>query len=204
MTTRFKKPAIQEHKNYVSIKKRKETNFIVVHCAATQQKDTYDWKTIDHIHRIKGWIMIGYHFVITTDGTIQKGRDLDTIGAHVEGHNSDSVGICLIGGIDKEGHSINNFTKAQMKSLKLLIDWLLSVYPEAKVCGHRDFIGVNKDCPCFDVKSWYKPVAKYITLDDIKELPDILVTYNISKMNFEALNGVKLEEIESGDLIRVR
>lgn len=203
MTTRFKKPEIEEHKNYVSIKRRPSTEFIVVHCSATQNKESYDWKTIDKMHRQKNWIMIGYHFVIKTDGTIQKGRDLETIGAHVEGYNDKSIGICLIGGIDNKGKSVNNFTKVQMKSLKLLIDYLLSIYPKADVRGHRDFPGVAKDCPCFDVKSWYGKGAKYITLEYIEDLPGILNKYNLSKVNFEAFNGVPIGEVQEGDLIRV-
>lgn len=198
----FKSPDIEDHKNFINIRKRKSTKYLVVHCAATQNKEDYSWKTIDQMHRQRGWIMIGYHFVIKKDGTIQKGRDIDVLGAHVEGHNDESLGICLIGGIDREGHSVNNFTKEQMASLKLLIDWLLSKYPEAKVCGHRDFEGVNKDCPCFDVKTWYGKGAKYITMDHLEDLPEILNKYNLSKASFEYLNGTLRPE--DGSLIRVR
>lgn len=82
------------------------------------------------MHRGK-FICIGYHFVIKTDGTIQRGRDLDVVGAHVKGYNHNSVGICLIGGIDRKGRSVDNFTEAQKKSLRELITYLLSLYPNA-------------------------------------------------------------------------
>ena len=150
------KPEIDYHKNFVNFKKRTETNYIVVHCAATQNKPEYTWKTIDAMHRQNGWLCIGYHFVILTDGTIQNGRDLDAVGSHVKGYNSESVGICLIGGIDSKGKSVDNFTKEQKDSLRELIAWLKSDhYPDAKLQGHRDFPDDKKDCPCFDVNQWW-------------------------------------------------
>ena len=37
------KPEIDYHKNFVNFKKRTETNYIVVHCAATQNKPEYTY-----------------------------------------------------------------------------------------------------------------------------------------------------------------
>lgn len=153
----MKKPNIETHKNFVNYKKRADTKYLVVHCAATQNKPSFSWKTIDQMHRQQGWLGIGYHFVICTDGTIQEGRPLDTIGSHVKGHNSESVGICLIGGVNKAGKAECNYTKEQMDSLKELLDYLRWFYDDkVEVLGHRDFEGVSKACPCFDVKDWYK------------------------------------------------
>lgn len=197
----IRKPDIDEHTNFIQIKKRQETNYIVVHCSATLNRADYDWKTIDRMHREKGWIMCGYHFVIKKDGTIQNGRDVDTVGAHVSGHNNDSVGICLIGGIDKNGKSVDNFTEEQKASLRELIDYLRYEYPKANVLGHRDFPSVAKDCPCFDVKSWYGKGAKYVTYND-ELIDEILVKYNISRANFIDFNG-DLDKIHYGDTIRV-
>lgn len=135
---------------------RKGTDFIVVHCAASQPLPSIDAKTIDRWHRQRGFLMIGYHFVIKTDGTIEKGRDVDAVGAHVEGFNSRSIGICLVGGVDSAGKSQNNFTPSQFASLQELLKELREMHPKAVIQGHRDFPKVAKDCPCFDVKSWLK------------------------------------------------
>lgn len=141
---------------HLTFKKRSSTDMIVIHCAATQPKDNIDWKTIDQMHRQRGFLAIGYHFVIKTDGTIQEGRPLDSIGAHAQGYNDRSIGICLIGGINKNGQSVNNFTKAQFHSLDTLVKALVKEYPTIdQIVGHRDLPGVHKDCPCFDAVARY-------------------------------------------------
>ena len=197
MTVSFKEPTIDYHKNFVKYKARRTTNYIVVHCSPTQNKPEYTWKTIDQMHRQRGWLGIGYHFVILTDGTIQNGRDLESLGSHVLGYNDESLGICLIGGIDKSGKSVDNFTPQQKASLRALIDWLKSKYPKAMVQGHRDFPGVSKDCPCFDVKSWYGKGAVYTTYTG----PESLEGCKLSREDLRAVNGTL--EFTPGDFIRV-
>ena len=135
---------------------RKATDFIVVHCSASQPNPATDAKVIDRWHRQRGFLMIGYHFVIKTDGVVEVGRDEDAIGAHVEGYNANSIGICMVGGVDKEGKSVNNFSEAQFKSLSEILKKFKAKYPKAIIQGHRDFKGVKKDCPCFIVKDWLK------------------------------------------------
>jgi hypothetical protein len=80
---------------------RSKTNWIVLHCSATRASQVnIGAKDIRRWHKDKGWADIGYHYVIKRDGTLEKGRALDAVGAHVEGHNSDSVGVCLVGGLN--------------------------------------------------------------------------------------------------------
>lgn len=200
MTVNIQPPTIEKHKTFLSYKKRPETKFLVVHCSATQPKDSYTWKTIDQMHRQRGWLGIGYHFVICTDGTIQEGRPLDVIGAHVSGHNKDSIGICLIGGVDKNSKPVDNFTEEQKESLKQLLDYLRWLYKdEVIVCGHRDFDNVKKACPCFNVKSWYSDIgAKYALFKG--PIEDFKKHHKVSKIVFDEINGT---DIEDGDLVRV-
>jgi len=129
-------------------KKRTSTEYIVVHCAATPSTMDIGADEIRRWHKERGWIDIGYHFVIRRDGTVEKGRDIDAIGAHVRGVNQISIGICLVG--------IDEFKVAQYESLKELIVSLLDEYPDAQVKGHRDFPNVKKECPGFDVPKWWK------------------------------------------------
>jgi N-acetyl-anhydromuramyl-L-alanine amidase AmpD len=140
-----------------------EVKHLVVHCSAT--KATADigvdqirkWHTEDN-----GWLDTGYHFVIRRDGTIERGRPHWAIGAGVAGYNSHSLHICLVGGIDNDGRAEDNFRPVQKAALAFLLALLLkSVAPTAKVCGHRDFPGVKKDCPSFDaIKWWSGPKAE--------------------------------------------
>jgi len=56
-----------------------------------------DSVSIDKYHRKKGLLKIGYHFVITEEGVVQKGRELEMAGAHTRGFNDCSIGIGLCG-----------------------------------------------------------------------------------------------------------
>ncbi|MGQ0595829.1 N-acetylmuramoyl-L-alanine amidase [Aquabacterium sp.] len=130
---------------------------ITVHCSATKPSVYVDRAVIDRWHRAKGWLGIGYHFVIKRDGTVEAGRSLDKVGAHVEGHNTGNIGVCLAGGLnEKTAASEDNYTPEQKNSLAKLLKTLTAQYgiPKANVLGHRDWPGVAKDCPCFDVKPW--------------------------------------------------
>jgi N-acetylmuramoyl-L-alanine amidase len=136
---------------------RKSTNWLVLHCSATRAIQDIGAREITQWHLAQGWNTIGYHFVIRRNGRIEKGRPDDEIGAHVQGHNHDSIGICLVGGLNNRTfRPENNFTPQQWDSLKKLLTGLLRKYPKAKVLGHRDFPGVQKACPCFAAKTWAK------------------------------------------------
>ncbi len=148
-------------KNHMSLySTRKRTDFIVVHCTATPEGKPFTAKDVDRWHREKGWNGIGYHFVVLLDGNIEAGRPANAVGAHVEGYNSNSIGVVYVGGVDAKGKSKDTRTPAQKRALELLVKDLVERYPGATVQGHRDFPGVKKDCPCFDTKKWWASVPK--------------------------------------------
>lgn len=133
-----------------------DVKFIAVHCSATGPQVDVGVQDIDRWHRAKGFLKIGYHYVIRRDGRIETGRPLTERGAHVEDWNHCSIGICLVGGTD--GTKLNkpqaNFAQVQLDSLSALLKALAVDYPKAVVQGHRDFPNVAKACPSFDVKTW--------------------------------------------------
>jgi len=133
-----------------------DVEYLVVHCAATKPSMDIGAKEIDRWHRAKGWMKIGYHYVIARGGRIDIGRKLDEPGAHAAGYNSKSIGICLVGGIDEAGAPQDNFTAIQKATLLTILNSLTKQFPNAKVLGHRDLPGVAKACPSWDVRSWYK------------------------------------------------
>jgi len=128
---------------------------IVVHCSATPNGRHVTVKDVDYWHRQRGYRKIGYHHVIYTDGTVHPGRPESEPGAHVQGHNANSIGVCMVGGVDSKGKPDGDFAKVQFAALEALIRELLVRYPGAEVLGHRDFPGVAKACPSFDVRSWW-------------------------------------------------
>lgn len=136
---------------------RSKTNWIVIHCSATRGSQNFTAADIRRWHLDKGWKDIGYHYVIRRDGKVEPGRAENAIGSHVQGHNADSIGVCMVGGIDdKTWKPADNFTLAQWRSLRTLVERLVKKYPSAKVLGHRDFPGVKKACPSFAAKVWAK------------------------------------------------
>lgn len=137
--------------------KPSEVKYIVVHCSASPPSVYVDKAVIDRWHRTRGWLMIGYHYVIKRNGEVETGRRLDQAGAHVQNFNSKSIGICMVGGMsDEDGKTPeDNFTQEQYHSLtKLLLELTFTYFPGAEILGHRDFPNVHKACPSFDVKKW--------------------------------------------------
>lgn len=141
------------------MKPRTATNFIVIHCSATREDQDCTVEDIRRWHVVeRNWSDIGYHWVIERSGLMQPGRSQDTIGAHVRGHNHDSVGICLVGGLSQGNLPKDNFTQEQMLSLEMLVESLQVRYPSAKVVGHSLF-NPYKACPVFSVEDWLEELS---------------------------------------------
>jgi len=90
--------------------------YLAVHCSATPTGRDIGAAELDAMHRQRGFLKIGYHYVIRLDGRVEKGRSDAEVGAHVEGHNSESIGICLVGGVDANLKPEAGFTDAQFGS----------------------------------------------------------------------------------------
>jgi N-acetylmuramoyl-L-alanine amidase len=164
---------------------------IIIHCAATPNGKDFKAADIDAMHKARGFNRstqairafnqnlkhIGYHAIIEIDGNIALGRALEEVGAHVQGSNAHSIGICMIG--------TDEFADAQYASLKQFLITLackisgksyttigqaLAAFKamDIQVKGHRDYspdkngdgqITRNewlKICPGFDVAAWLK------------------------------------------------
>lgn len=96
---------------------------------------------IDEEHKKIGWACIGYHYLIHKNGSIEKCRKNNMIGAHCQGYNSTSIGIALGGNFEKEKP-----TEEQLEALKGLIAALCVAYPNIKaVQGHCHYLATA--CP---------------------------------------------------------
>ncbi len=103
---------------------------------------------------------IGYHFLISWDGTIYRGNPEDRQGAHVLDHNSGNLGISLIGNYE-EGEP----SEEQLASLAQMLRYLGDKYDieldRDHVGGHRDHSGHSSNlCP---------GASLYAQLDDLLE-----------------------------------
>jgi len=124
---------------------------LVIHCSATQDSLNIGFREINSWHRERGWlsesgVSCGYHYIIRRDGTVEIGRPERDEGAHVRGHNDDSLGICIIG--------LNDFDDQQLDELydmciRLCKKHKLDLTDDIK--GHYEFEGVTKTCPNIDM-----------------------------------------------------
>ena len=125
---------------------------IIVHCSATPAGREVSVEDITAWHKARGFTTIGYHFVIGLDGSRHQGRPLNHKGAHCLNHNSDSIGICYVGGLAKDGKTpMDTRTPQQKTALVNLLKESKRQFPKAKIYGHCDFAA--KACPCFNAKS---------------------------------------------------
>jgi N-acetylmuramoyl-L-alanine amidase len=194
-------------------------NLIVIHCSATASGKAISRGKpgqlgyINAAHVINDWHRerfrrqanavqefnptlpnIGYHYVIDVSGEVLSGRSEGEVGAHAAGFNANSIGICLVGGVEREAR----FTPAQWKALATLVPQVAHRHripftaPRRigtaddftlldGVCGHRDLSPDTdgsgkveprewlKTCPGFDVQTWLRsglePLAQHVYLE---------------------------------------
>lgn len=129
--------------------------FLTIHCAATPEGRDVKAATVNEWDKAK-FGQTSYHWVVELDGTRVKGLSDDQRGAHVGGNNTGNIGICYVGGVDKNGNPKDTRTRAQKESLRTLVNTYLARYPGIVIRGHRDWPGVKKACPSFDVAAWIK------------------------------------------------
>ena len=129
---------------------KKNVRLLVVHCSDTVNNQNLSAIDIHKMHLGFGWDGIGYHKIINRSGEIENGRPEYWVGAHVKGKNDISLGVCLIGR--------NKFTKEQFISLEKVLKKWKSLYPKAKIVGHKDTGNTQKTCPNFDVISWSRKI----------------------------------------------
>ena len=130
----------------------REIKYIVLHCTATDQSAKVE--SIQRYWRENlGWNSPGYHWIILPNGSLRMLQDISKPTNGVAGYNANSIHISYIGGKDRDDR-----TDQQKKAMYELVKKLMKDFPKAEVKGHRDFPGVKKACPNFEVKTWLKEV----------------------------------------------
>jgi len=122
---------------------REVLNTIVVHHSAFSHAGPAEIQGL-HMDR-RGFADVAYHFLIDVEGIIYEGRELNVRGAHVQGFNTGSVGIVLLGNFNDEQPS-----EAQLSSLRGLVDYLRYTYEIRYLAGHKDYPAQSPDgteCP---------------------------------------------------------
>lgn len=137
----------------------REIKKVIIHVSDTPDDMHYD---IDHIRdwhvNGNGWNDVGYHYVVTRMGEVQEGRNVVRPGAHVAGHNHDSIGICWVGR--------HKPSPRQYKALKWLTADILKSFrlDTTTVFGHNDF-NANKTCPNLNMEKFRADVEQCLKND---------------------------------------
>lgn len=158
--------------------KRNATKHIILHHRAGNG----DVESIHNLHLSNGWTGIGYHFYIRKDGLIYRGRPVETVGAHCQGQNNHSVGVCFEGNFENE----KTMSASQIKSGQELILYLKTLFPNAEVKGHRNFGGST--CP-----------GKYFPFDEIVKEVEVPKLESANDIIWELMNGKLKVEINEVD-----
>lgn len=134
----------------------RKINKIIIHCSATPPNMDIGVDEIREWHTTppENYSDVAYHYILRRDGHCEAGRDVEKAGAHCRGHNSDSIGVCLIGGVDKDMKPQSNFTNAQWSALPSTIRFIRALVGDnlLPIYGHNEFS--SKACPSFDVQEW--------------------------------------------------
>ena len=112
-------------------------NKLVLHHAEASKctvQDIHSW------HLNNGWSGIGYHYFIRKDGSIYKGRPDGAIGAHCQGSNTNTLGICFEGNYMKE-----TMPTAEYNAGIDLIKYLIGKYGNLPIYGHKELLAT--ECP---------------------------------------------------------
>ncbi len=139
---------IEISKLALNFRQPEKINKIILHGSYTRQYNQINIADLNQWHVIeKGFADIGYHYFINKYGHIIVLRPLAYNGAHCLGHNENSIGICVAGGmaVNKKDWE-DNYTEESRQSLAWLVDTLAKMFPIQRCRGHRTF-DTNRLCP---------------------------------------------------------
>ena len=140
---------------------------VIVHATETFTNKNIGSIEINNIHKELGHDGIGFHYVIRRDGRLQRGRPVNRQGEHapVNGHDKNSIGIVMVGGIDSPvgsediRRSAGSFTRAQYTTLEQFLGAFYRQFPGGQVFGHSD-VDANELDPYFDVIAFVESIFR--------------------------------------------
>ena len=162
----------QTYKWNGSLTKRASTKYIILHHRAANG----DVQGIHNTHLKNGWSGIGYHFYVRKDGSVYRGRPIETTGAHTTNYNAVSIGICFEGNFENE-----TMSAVQTKAAQELIFYLKGLYPGADIKRHKELNSTA--CP-----------GKNFPFEEVKK-GDITMTVNEAKEIIKKKAGLENETI---------
>ena len=139
-----------------NLQRRNRTDAVIIHHVGNTDKNI-NAAAIHRWHRQNGWAGIGYHYIIRKDGSIERGRPLDAVGAHTYNRNDTTVGICVVGNFE-----LSRPTSEQFRAAEKLVGAVCNHYgitPDGKtVFGHKDFCKTT--CPGIYLYKWLPDIIR--------------------------------------------
>ena len=136
----------------------------VAHWSGTYINQDIGAEEIHSWHTARGYSGCGYHLIIRRDGRLQRGRPLEKRGAHSRayGHNTYSIGVCLVGGYNCPSNTRNpdkyisgdSINPEQMKTFAMFCKAFYAAFPAGQAYGHVDTSDKGKLDPGFDVQEY--------------------------------------------------
>ena len=128
---------------------------LTIHCTATPEGRDNSAAEVTRWD-IERFGQPSYHFVVELDGTVVNTLPITQKGAHTGGHNTGNIGVSYVGGtssLNAGGVPKDTRTAEQKLALRKIVAQMKAKYPGLIVLGHRDWPGVTKACPSFDVRT---------------------------------------------------
>lgn len=181
-----------------NLKKMNKPSIIVIHHAA------HSSATVDDIHRWhkqNGWSGFGYHFYITKDGQVYRGRPENSIGAHCKGYNQSSLSICLQGNFEVE-----KVSKIQFEALIQLCQYLCNKHAISTIKGHSELKSTScpgLNLPLMEVRQMVFEEIDTYTVKAGDTLLSIAREYNLAVVKLKELNGLKDSMIYQNQILKI-
>ena len=141
----------------------REIKSIILHCSSTPEGKDFTVADITRWHKERGFRTIGYHYVVYRDGTVHKGRPVEQIGAHCEGYNKNSIGVCYIGGLMADGKTPKDTrTTEQKEALYQLCYDLMDRFDIGMEDIHCHNEYAKKACPSFKIHKFREEYLNWV------------------------------------------
>jgi len=129
-----------------------------------------------------------YHYIIKRDGSMERGVSLDGTGSASPGHNSFSIQVCLVGGVnvasgdeDINGNlGAGSITRTQFNTLHQLFRVFFVQFPGGQALGHSEF-SITENDPGFEVRDYvynaFNKRSLYVDpMGDAEKSPDEIIS----------------------------
>ncbi|MEW5953994.1 MAG: N-acetylmuramoyl-L-alanine amidase [Bacillota bacterium] len=182
-----------DHNFKYQLRPRLAVNRIVIHHAVSD--GDISAAAIHQWHLERGWYGIGYHYVIRTGGSIERGRPEDAVGAHAgPAANGDSIGICLAGNLSLYEPAIE-----QLNALVWLIKDIRKRLGNLEIAGHYEVAAT--DCP--GKKFPWAKLNKLLSEDEGAKDAKLAVNGRLTKAVVRIVDG-RSQTMVSGTWIQLR